>query len=306
LSLFAFGAVITAVGILIAKGIHSVPDGYQAVVYRLKKFHRSMGPGWFWIIPFIDEVVEVLSVQNQQIEMPNERTPVSDGPELTSKITVVYRLTNPGLAYTRMSNIQDLVKFTARAALREAFGAKTLREVNSKQSEISRDIQELLEQKSSSDTEQVKDDNKIVLWGISIIMVAATDIDIPDELEAALSMEATTERQVAAKRIQAESEVAFAHLYAKANEVYQDNPGARGLRDTNLFYGVIQDQDKIVMYPYDLSGLTTGMSGALAFAAANDPSPNGNGSVRSAPKGLEAPNEIDAPLETSDEEEPQN
>jgi regulator of protease activity HflC (stomatin/prohibitin superfamily) len=73
---------------------------------------------------------------------------------------------------------------------------------------------------------------------------------IPQELEAAMSMEAQAEREKNARVKYGESEVQVAQQFQQASRVYEDNPVAYALRQSNMLYESIKVQgNTIVMVP---------------------------------------------------------
>jgi regulator of protease activity HflC (stomatin/prohibitin superfamily) len=73
---------------------------------------------------------------------------------------------------------------------------------------------------------------------------------IPQELEAAMSMEAQAEREKNARVKYGESEVQVAKQFEEAAKAYADNPIAYALRQSNMLYESIKLQgNTIVMVP---------------------------------------------------------
>ncbi|HLG37185.1 MAG TPA: hypothetical protein VI338_03555 [Nitrososphaera sp.] len=91
---------------------------------------------------------------------------------------------------------------------------------------------------------------------------------IPQELEAAMSMQAQAEREKSARVTYGESEVLVAKQFQEASKVYADNPVAYALRQANMLYESIKVQgNTVVMVPSEtLNSMESGNLGmTLAF-----------------------------------------
>ena len=73
---------------------------------------------------------------------------------------------------------------------------------------------------------------------------------IPQELEAAMSMQAQAEREKSARITYGESEIQVAQRFLDASKVYANNPMAYALRQSNMLYESMKIQgNTIIMVP---------------------------------------------------------
>ena len=89
---------------------------------------------------------------------------------------------------------------------------------------------------------------------------------IPYELEDAMSRRAQAERERQARIILGTAETEIAELFAKASELYRENPTAMHLRAMNMLYEAIKEKGSMVIVPSSAVE-TMGLGGMLGTAA---------------------------------------
>jgi regulator of protease activity HflC (stomatin/prohibitin superfamily) len=96
--------------------------------------------------------------------------------------------------------------------------------------------------------------------------VEIRDVQIPMELQDAMSRQAQAERERQARNILGQAETEIADKFAQASLVYQNNPTALHLRAMNMLYEAIKERGSMVIVPSSAVE-TMGLGGSLATAS---------------------------------------
>lgn len=127
-------------------------------------------------------------------------------------------------------------------------------------------------------------DEKTNPWGITVQSVEIRDVQLPKDLEDAMSRRAQAERERQARIILGTAETEISEKFAAASVVYQNNPVALHLRATNMLYEAIKERGSMIIVPssaVETMGLGS-MMGAASLAGAKVP--GGNAALEEGPK----------------------
>ena len=90
--------------------IRIIPSGREALVERLGRYHRTLKLGINFIVPILDSVVLVDSVEEQFIELEEQYFFTDDNVALEVGAAIYWRILDLHLAYY---NVEDVVKTIA-------------------------------------------------------------------------------------------------------------------------------------------------------------------------------------------------
>jgi regulator of protease activity HflC (stomatin/prohibitin superfamily) len=144
---------------------------------------------------------------------------------------------------------------SAQTALRESIGRHSLGQILTERDTLGRELQHILDAKTNP-------------WGVTVQSVEIRDVKIPPMLEDAMSRQAQAERERQARIILGTAETEIAEKFAKAAEVYRDNPTALHLRAMNMLYESLKEKGSMVVVPSSAVE-TMGLGGTLALATLN-------------------------------------
>ena len=217
---------------------------------RFGKFKHLQGAGIFWIIP----VVDTLSVfVDQRIRVSNvsaESTLTRDTVPVNVDAIIFWVVWNAEKSILEVSSYVDAITLSAQTALRESIGRHNLAQMLSERETLGKELQRLLDEKTNP-------------WGITVQSVEIRDVQIPQGLQDAMSREAQADRERHARIILGEAETQISASFAKASEVYRDNPVALHLRAMNMLYEAIKEKGAMVIVPSSAVE-TMGLGGMLA------------------------------------------
>jgi len=222
----------------------------KVAVLRFGKFKHLQGAGIFWIIP----VVDTLSVfVDQRIRVSNvsaESTLTRDTVPVNVDAIIFWVVWNAEKSILEVSSYVDAITLSAQTALRESIGRHNLAQMLSERETLGKELQRLLDEKTNP-------------WGITVQSVEIRDVQIPQGLQDAMSREAQADRERHARIILGEAETQISASFAKASEVYRDNPVALHLRAMNMLYEAIKEKGAMVIVPSSAVE-TMGLGGMLA------------------------------------------
>lgn len=230
----------------------------RAIILRLGKFHRVAGPGLFFKIPGIDKIAEWVTLQIQVTPIAAERTLTKDTVPINVRAVMTWRVTDPRAAVVEVADYEKAVDMACQVALREVIGASDFTELLSERVRIDVHLAEILAKKTAT-------------WGIEVTSVDIQDVQIPSELEEAMSREAQAERERHARVILGQSEVEIAAKFAAAAEVYAKSPGAMQLRAMNIIYETTKERGATILLPTTMIDALSSVGVATALVKASLP-----------------------------------
>jgi len=212
----------------------------RGVLFRLGRLGESKGPGWYWLIPFVDRVVRI----DQRIityQLETQETITRDGVAVRVNAVVWFRADSPIQVVTSVEDWRGATIQAAETALRDAIGQSELDQMLKDRVSINHRLQQLLREAS-------------LKWGVEIDSVEIKDVDIPEQMQRAIAKEAEAIREKRARIIRAEGEQAAAAKLSEAAEVISTAPGALELRrlQTLSEIGVEHNSTIIAMLPVEL------------------------------------------------------
>ncbi len=84
-------------------------------------------------------------------------------------------------------------------------------------------------------------------WGINVLSVEIRDVEIPVNLQNAMSMQAQAERERQARVILGDSERQIAKSFEDAAKTYAGNPTALHLRGMNMLYEGLKTNNSVLI-----------------------------------------------------------
>src|SRR3982751_1512087 len=239
----AFGVLIALIVLLVITMLKSfgINQEYQrGVLFRLGRLGAMKGPGWYWLIPFVDRVVRV----DQRIitsQLETQETITRDGVAVRVNAVLWFRADSPMQVVTSVEDWRAATVQAAETALRDAIGQSDLDHMLKDRASINHRLQQLLRDAS-------------IKWGVEIDSVEIKDVDIPEQMQRAIAKEAEAVREKRARIVRAEGEEEAAGKLSHAAEVISGAPGALELRrlQTLAEIGVEHNSTIIAMMPVEL------------------------------------------------------
>ncbi len=237
-SLIIYVALALGISVIISSFLMIIKQYERAIILRLGKYQRQVGPGVQTRLPFADNIL-VVDIREKVSEFKAERMLTKDNVPVTIDAILRYKIIEQRVkdSILNVENFNQMIRQVSQTTLRNNIGSAMFQEVLSKREEINERIKTAISSEASN-------------WGMEVTGVEIRQVIIPQELESAMSMQAQAEREKNARVIYGESEVLVAQKFSEAAKVYADNPVAYALRQSNMLYESIKVQGStIVMVP---------------------------------------------------------
>lgn len=208
----------------------------RAVVLRLGRFDDLKGPGLFWVVPFIDQVVMWLDLRLRTTTFAAEKTLTADTVPVDVDAVLFWEVREARKAALAVAEYETAVSWAAQTALRDIIGKTPLADMLTGREAIDDDLKKLIDARTHD-------------WGISVRSVEIRDVTIPATLEDAMSRQAQAEREKRARVILGDAEVEIAEKFEVAARRYANNPTALQLRAMNILYEGLKEKGSLMVVP---------------------------------------------------------
>ncbi|AMR34437.1 hypothetical protein A0256_05210 [Mucilaginibacter sp. PAMC 26640] len=234
--------IVLAVAIvLVVISAHIAQEYQRAIVFRLGRFHRTAGPGLYFIIPFVDRQITV-DVRTRTVDLEQQETITKDSVTIKVNAVLWFKVINPEDAIIKVANYNMAVYQFAVTALRNIIGQHHLDEVLREREEINATMQKIVDAATEP-------------WGIKIVMVEMKDVEIPESMQRAMAREAEAIREKRARIIKAEAELEASIKLTQGAKQMEGSPIALELRRMQMLseIGIDNNTTTIVLVPSDFT-----------------------------------------------------
>ncbi len=256
----------------------------KALILRFGRFKGLRGSGIFFLFPVIDKVANYVDQRIRVIDFNAETTLTRDTVPVSVDAIAFWMVWDAEKSVLEVEKFTEAVSYSAQTALRDAIGRSELAEMLSHRDRLGKEIQQVLEAKTSA-------------WGITVQSVEIKDIIIPEALEDAMSRKAQAERERQSRIILSNAEAEIAEKFADASQFYKNNPAALHLRAMNMVFEGLKKKGSMIIVPstaVETMGLGA-MGGLTAFDRILGKKDQENGEEDPSHENTEQGNE-DAPL----------
>jgi regulator of protease activity HflC (stomatin/prohibitin superfamily) len=198
-----------------------------------------------------------LGIENQTlidlriITNPIEQQETITKDSVTVKVNAVlwYRVSDPKNAVLMVENFRSAVQQVALTSLRNVIGQHDLDEVLKERDKINA----LLKKNVTEDT---------TTWGIAVELLQMKDVEIPQDMQRVMAMEAEAMREKRARVIKADAELEASRKLADAAQLMVGNPAALELRRMQMVaeVGAENNSTTVLMIPTDFVHLASDLS----------------------------------------------
>jgi regulator of protease activity HflC (stomatin/prohibitin superfamily) len=221
--------------IFLSAAIKVVREYERGVIFRLGRLVGAKGPGIFFIIPLIDQLVKV-DLRVMTMDVPKQELITRDNVPVTVDAVVYFRVMNAEDAVTQVENYVMATSLISQTTLRSIVGQSELDELLTHRDKINEALQKIIDEKTDP-------------WGIKVSAVEIKEVVLPEELKRAMARQAETERERRAKIINAEGEYQASTKLAEAAKIISQNPIAIQLRYLQTLSDIAAENATTVVFP---------------------------------------------------------
>ena len=228
---------VIVVGIFfLASAIKILKEYERGVIFRLGRvLGAPKGPGLILLIPVIDRMVKV-SLRTVVLDIPPQDVITRDNVTIKVNAVVFFRVIDALKAIIDVENFLYAASQLAQTTLRSVLGQAELDDLLSKREKINETLQEIL-------------DTHTEPWGIKVSNVEVKNVDLPQEMQRAISRQAEAERERRAKVIGAEGEYQASTKLAEASDILSRNPMALQLRYLQTLIEISTEKNSTIVFP---------------------------------------------------------
>jgi len=218
-----------------------VSEYERAVIFRLGRMLGAKGPGLFFILPCMDDISKV-DLRTVSFDIPPQEILTKDSVTVAVDAVVYYRVFDPIKAVVNVQDAAHSTRLLAQTTLRNNLGSHTLAGVLSEREEISKTMQEFLDEATDP-------------WGIKVERVEIKDVRLPQQLQRAMAAEAEASREAQAKIIAAKGEFDASMALKEAADVIAQSPGALQLRYLQTLGQISAEKNSTIIFPLPMDML---------------------------------------------------
>jgi len=244
--------VLVFLGIVIS-GFRIAKEYQRAVVFRLGRYAGLRGPGLFWLIPL--GIENETRIDLRVVTNPIEQQETITRDSVTVKVNAVlwFRVGDPKDAVLLVENYRAAVQQVALTCLRNVIGQHDLDEVLKERNKINALVKKNVLESTAR-------------WGVIVELLEMKDVEIPQEMQRVMAMEAEAIREKRARIIKADAEEEASRKLAEAAQLMVGNPAALELRRMQMVaeVGAENNSTTVLMIPADFVHLAENISNYLA------------------------------------------
>jgi len=208
----------------------------RAIVLRFGKFQKVRGPGLFFLLPVADRVAQTVDIRIRVSDFSAQKTLTGDSVTVDVDAICFWLVWDPQKAVLEVENYIDAVVYSSKTALRNAVSSHDLSTFLERSDVIEKQIQEEVDKKTTD-------------WGITVLHIEITDIQIPEHLQDSLSRVAQAEREKKGRILLAEAEIEIAKKLEEAITIYAKNEGAMKLKILSILNEGLKAGNSMMLVP---------------------------------------------------------
>ena len=253
--LFGLVLAVAAVLFFFSSMVKILREYERGVIFRLGKKARSvfnpggdgLGPGLLLLIPFVDKMVKV-SLRTVAMDVPPQDVITRDNVSIKVNAVIFFRVLDPEKAIIQVEDYLYATSQIAQTTLRSVLGQQELDDLLSARDKINQQLQKIIDEHTDP-------------WGVKVSTVEVKHIDLPQDMQRAMSKQAEAERERRAKVINADGEFQAAAKLADAAQVLARYPIAVQLRFLQTMREVASERNTTTFFPIPIDLLTPFLRG---------------------------------------------
>jgi regulator of protease activity HflC (stomatin/prohibitin superfamily) len=233
-------AAIFCVVLILVFCIRKANEWERAIVLRFGKFRKVRGPGLFFLLPIADRVAQIVDMRIRVADFSAQKTLTGDSVTVDVDAICFWLVWDPQKAVLEVANYPDAVVYSSKTALRNAISSHDLSTFLERSDIIQKQIQEEVDKKTTE-------------WGITVLHIELTDIQIPEALQDSLSRVAQAEREKKGRILLAEAEIQIAHKLEEAAKIYAVNEPAMKLKILSILNEGLEAGNSMMLVPNSIA-----------------------------------------------------
>lgn len=208
----------------------------RGVIFRLGRvLAQPKGPGLIFVFKPFDSIVRV-ALRTIVLDVPPQDVITKDNVSVKVNAVVYFRVFNPLNAILQVENYIYATSQLAQTTLRSILGQVQLDDLLSEREKLNKELQSVLDQHTDP-------------WGIKVALVEIKQVDLPQDMQRAMALQAEAEREKRAKIIHADGEFQASQTLANAAAILASNPMTMQLRYLQTLTEISTENHSTVIFP---------------------------------------------------------
>jgi regulator of protease activity HflC (stomatin/prohibitin superfamily) len=233
-------AIIALAGLFLLTSTVKILKEYErGVVFRLGRVYSggAKGPGLFFLVPFVNRMVKV-DLRTVTMDVPPQDVITRDNVPARVTAVIYFRVVDPNKSVIEVENFVQATSQISQTTLRSVLGKKDLDDLLANREAINAELQTIIDEQTEP-------------WGIKVSVIEVKDVEIPQQMQRAMSRQAESERERRAKIIAAEGEYQASERLRQAADRL-DSPTAVQLRLFQTMAEIATEQNSTIVLPIPL------------------------------------------------------
>lgn len=185
--------VAVFVGVVLVRMIQIVPQQRAYVLERLGKYHRTIGAGLHFIIPFVDRIAYRHTLKEIVIDIPEQICITKDNVQVGIDGIVFFRVVDPHLASYGVNDYMFAIIQLAQTTMRSEVGKMDLDRTFEEREHINNSIVMAIDKATDP-------------WGVKVLRYELKSITPPKDVLEAMEKQMRAEREKRAAILYSEGE----------------------------------------------------------------------------------------------------
>ena len=234
------GAAVFIAVLILVFSVRKTDEWKRAIVLRLGKFRKVKGPGLFFIVPLVDRIAQTVDIRIRVSDFSTQKTLTGDSVTVNVDALCYWVVWDPQKAVLEVESYVDAVVLLSKSALRNAVAGHDLSTFLERGDLIEKQIQEEVDKITTE-------------WGITVLNIEITDIQIPEPLQDSLSRMAKAEREKKARILLAEAEIEIAKKLEEAIGIYSKNENTLKLKILTILNEGLKAGNSMMLVPSSIT-----------------------------------------------------
>ena len=226
-----------------ASSVRILREYERGVIFRFGRRSNAIfnpggegsGPGLILLIPFIDKMVKV-SLRTVTMDVPPQDVITRDNVSVKVNAVIFFRVLDANKAVISVEDYLYATSQMAQTTLRSVLGQQELDDLLASREKINEELTRIIDQHTKP-------------WGVKVAAVEVKNVDLPQDMQRAMSKQAEAERERRAKVINAEGEFQAAAKLAEAADVLTRFPIAVQLRYLQTMREIASERNTTTFFP---------------------------------------------------------
>jgi regulator of protease activity HflC (stomatin/prohibitin superfamily) len=221
--------------ILIPATVKILPEYERGVILRLGRLLGTKGPGFFLIIPFVDNMRKA-DLRVITMDVPPQEVITKDNVTVRVNAVVYFRVVDPESAILKIMDYIRATSQISQTTLRNVLGQSELDELLTQREKLNQSLQQIIDEHTDP-------------WGVKVSAVEIKEVELAEQMKRMMAAQAEAERERRAKIIHADGEFQASERLAQAGAVIAREPVTLQLRYLQTLTEIAVEKNSTLIFP---------------------------------------------------------